>query len=316
MHSSIFSHGKLFLRCTAVLLVLLSYPATAEIDSTKQVFLDSLELTLRNDYRLCSGDSALRPLDELLKWKKTIDRICTDTTYPAIIRKFAAETGINPVDVRPCEIIRWYQDIEAQSMESTRLLELERKKAIAGYKDSIRLEKELRGTIRAPYDLKGIPFGLSQRCFITIAKRNGLPPLINEERIFRYDNFPFGIHRYKAAFHFNSDKRYWCYELESPTVVFDSLNAAARPQVDYLAAQLESATGRGPDHVYRVGQFDIVPGRLSICRMWNLDHAVAYVGLARTGNRFYAKTIVQAKDLSHIDRLGAPPSPLPKREGN
>ncbi len=279
-----------------VLVLSLLYAASfAEIDSVRQQFFDSLELSLRNDYRLCTADSSVRPLDDLLRWKKTIDQFCTDTAYPGIVRTFSRETGINPSDARPCEIIQWYQRSQVQARESAQLLARERELAVREHRDSLALVRELEQTTRNSYDLKGIPFGLSRTSFITIAKRNALPPLITDNPVYRCDNFPLGVHRFTAAFHFTTDNRYWCYELESPTVAFDSLNTGARPMVEYLSAQMESKTGNAPDHIYRVGQFDIVPGRLSIVTSWNLPDAVMYIGLARTGNRFYAKAIVQKR---------------------
>jgi hypothetical protein len=276
-------------------LSLLCAASFAEIDSVRQLFFDSLELSLRNDYRLCTADSSVRPLDDLLRWKKTIDQFCSDTAYPGIVRAFSRETGITPSDARPCEIIQWYQRGQAQARESVQLLAREREQAVREHRDSVALVRELEKTPRNNYDLKGIPFGLSRESFITIAKRNALPPLITDNPVYRCDNFPLGVHRFTAAFHFNTDNRYWCYELESPTVAFDSLNTGARPMVEYLSAQMESKTGSAPDHIYRVGQFDIVPGRLSIVTSWNLPDAVMYIGLARTGNRFYAKAIVQKR---------------------
>jgi hypothetical protein len=269
----------------------------AQEDTARKPFFDSLETVLRADYRLCTADSSLRSLSDILKWKRAIDSISESTDYPVIVRQFSEETGIRPADARPCEIVRWLLSVEKQVQESARFLEEEHSRAIQKYNDSLRLARELAGTVRAPYDLKAIPFGLSLAGFTTIAARNNLPPVEKEGMVVRCDQFPVGVMSFKAAFHFNRDERYWCYELESAAFGYDSLDTGARPMMDFLAARIEAATGKAPDHIYRVGQFDIVPGRLSICKYWNFDKAVAYVGLARTANRFYAKTIMQMKRL-------------------
>lgn len=283
------------LRLIVITIAVVSSAARAQVDSVRQRFFDSLEISLRHDYRLCTADSTIRPLDELLKWKQHIDHALTDSTYPSIVRKFTVETGINPADARPCEIIRWYRNETATTKATDRFLDKERKRAEQAHSDSLDLEKELQRNNRAVYDLKGVPFGLTRKSFIVITTRYGFPKMITEDAVNRCDGFPLGVHRFKAAFHFNHDDRYWCYELESATFNIDSLNTGARPMVAFLAAQMESKTGKVPDHIYRVGQFDIVPGRLSICRMWYLEKGIVYIGLARTGNRFYAKAIVQMK---------------------
>ena len=270
-------------------------PVSAQADTLRREFFDSLEIQLLADYRLCTSDSSARPLDFLLKWKKSIDIFSESDNYPSIVKKFTAETGMRPADARPCEIYRWFNMTASELRESSRLLDDQRTRDIQEYNDSVNLVHELAGSIRAPYDIKSIPFGLSARAFSSMAKRNGLPPLALEENIFRCDNFPVGVQSFKAAFHFNRDGRYWCYEFESETFGFDSLNTGARQMMDFLSAQMEMKTEKSPDHIYRVGQFDIVPGRLAICRLWNFDNAMVYVGLARAANRFYAKTIVQSK---------------------
>ena len=268
-----------------------------QIDTTEgRQFFTDLEKTLRTDYLLCTGDSAARTLDELIEWRRSIDSIIAGAEYPVIVRKFTEETGISAADARPCEIIRWMESVERQYDETSRFLAVERDNLLRRRNDSLYLLHELAGAQRAAYDLAAIPFGISRHSVVLLAQRGKLSPITGAKGTpVVCDSVPIGIMTFKAAFHFLKDDRYWCYDLESETCSIDSLDSWARPLMDYLAAHIETSTSRPPDHIYRVGLFDIVPGRLSICKLWNFESATAYAGFARVKNRFYAKAIVQSK---------------------
>ncbi len=267
---------------------------SAQTDSTKQEFFNDLEKNLRSDYLLCTGDSAARTLDELITWRRSIDSAIAAADYPMIVRKFTEETGIPAADARPCEVVRWMQKMEEQLRETSSFLTEARTRATQRRNDSLFLMKELESVKRASYDLAEIPFNLSQRAFRIMARRNRLS-ITDEGSVLRCDSVPLGMFAFKAAFHFSRDGRYWCYEIESPTCSPDSLDTWARPMMDYIAAFLETRSSVPPDHIYRIGQLDIVPGRLAICKLWSFHLATAYVGLARTKNRFYAKAIVRGQ---------------------
>jgi hypothetical protein len=281
--------------CILVFQFLVIFSAVAEIDSTHEEFLTELEATMRADYRLCTGDSSQPTLKELVTWHQSIESIISSPDYPVIVRKFSEETGISPADARPCEIVLWVREAERQAEETSRLLLTERKRLILEKKDSLYLTRELAGVKKALYDFAGIPFGLSKRSFLAMAKQNELAPVYEEGKIVRCDSAAIGIYTFKAAFHFNRHDRYWCYELESETCGADSIDLWARGLLEYMAGHIETSTQSEPDHIYRIGQFDIVPGRLAICKLWSFDRAAAYVGLSRSKNRYYAKTIVKSK---------------------
>ncbi|MBN1309685.1 MAG: hypothetical protein JXA18_17320 [Chitinispirillaceae bacterium] len=271
------------------------FPLNGQSDSSKQRFFSDLEKTLRSDYLLCTGDSADRSLDELMRWRREIDSVIAGDDYPVIVRTFTEETGIPAAAARPCEIVRWMQRTARQIRETAQFLSDERDSAIERHNDSLYLLHELAGVKSAAYDLATIPFGLSQRSVRILMRRGNMAPPAGNEAVLICDSLLLGIMAFKAAFHFSKEKHYWCYELESSSCSLDSLDTWARPMMDYLAAEIEKRTSRPPDHIYRIGRFDIVPGRLSICKLWNFQSATAYVGLARAKNRFYAKTIVQSK---------------------
>ena len=287
---SLFSVICLF--CTGMLT---ETPATDR--SVRKKYFDDLEATLRADYRLCTGDSSDLSLDDLMAWRRTIDSILTDSAYPTIITKFTRETGIRPSDARPCEVVNWMKREEEQIEASSRLLSDERTVLIKLHEDSLYLAHELEEIGKAVYDFLGVPFGLSKRGFLIRSRQQDFPKLLDNGRVLVCDSIRVGNMSFKAAFHFTGDNKYWCYEFESESCSIDSLDIRARALADYLGAYLETVSSHPPDHIYRIGMLDIIPGRLSICRFWNFPGATAYAGLARSGNRFYAKLIVRSRTV-------------------
>ncbi len=271
-------------------------PPCAGTDTTESHFFSDIENTIRSDYRLCTGDSTAVSIRELIEWRRSLDSIIESALYPEIVREFTRETGIAAADARPCEIIKWMKSKELERQETGRYLSDERRKLLEQYSDSVYLLHELAGVKRAAYDLASIPFGLSRRSVIILARRSNFSPDEGSESMpVVCSSVPLGMMSFKAAFHFTKDNRYWCYELESGTCGLDSLDSYARSMMDYLAAYMEKSTSQPPAHIYRVGMLDIVPGKLSICKLWDFESAVAYIGLAREKNRFYAKAIVKLK---------------------
>lgn len=258
-------------------------------------FFNELEESLRTDYLLCTGDSTIRSTKELLEWRNAIDSITKSDDYPTILRKYLEETGIHPSDARPCEIVQWMEHIEMEIRKTSALLERKRKQVLQQKRELLLLRKELVGLTPASYDIGSLPFGISRTGFELLYKNDSLPSYTVNRRVLYCDSMTLGDFTCKCAFHFNRDDRYWCYELESPTFGYDSLDSGARRFVDTMATYMKDKTNTPPGHIYRVGRFDIVPGRLANCQVWNFPSASVYIGLARIKNRFYAKTIVQQR---------------------
>jgi len=264
-----------------------------DAESADRFFLD-LEKSLLSDYRLCTGDSSELSLDDLLLWRQSVDSVTAEPDYPLMVRKFTEETGIAASAVRPCEIVRWMSELERRISETENFLALQRTKAENRHRDSLKLARELSALVAQPYDFGPFPFGLSQHGFMVLASQKEIPAQVDRPEIVRCGQVTINTVECASACHFSSDDRYWCYELESVDCALDSLEIGARRHARIIAADFENRVQRSPDHVYRVGRFDIVPGRLAICSLWNLPDATAYVGLARSGNRFYAKMIVKS----------------------
>lgn len=279
------------------LFFLLSGPdeTPAELDSAKIRFIDTLNLQMLEDYRLCTGDSAEVDVYDLLKWRESIDSVITSGNYGTIAKKYFEETGLSPANVRPCEIVGWMRGLERQMLEYSGVLDSSREMILKKREDSLYLARELAANPAAPYDLLRLPFGISRRAF-TISMRTRRAGVATEGKQFiRYDSVPYGVQAFRVAFHFSRDDKYESYEIESNSSHYDSLNTRIRPKMLYMATLFQTTVNTPPDHIYRVGQFDIVPGRLAICKLWNFPRAVAYFGLARNKTRFYAKAIVTRK---------------------
>jgi len=290
-HSTPFTHGTLHVTfCTLVLLICTGIQA--QLDSARQQALDGIIANLRSDYRLCTGDTSDISDNTLLHWHKNIDSIITGSDYGTIAKKYFQETGLSPANVRPCEIIRWMQDSERSLQEYSTILSEAKDTILQRRDDSLHLQAELAKNSRAAYDLLGIPFGISRRAFRIMMQTRKTGNAMETGTFIRYDSVPFGNYSYRVAFHFSNDGTYQSYEIESNTCDFDSLNTGARPRLNTIATEFEKMVNIPPDHIYRVGQFDIVPGRLAICRQWIFPAATAYFGLGRNGSRFYAKAIV------------------------
>lgn len=281
--------------CICLLATGKTLPASAQPDSAQRAFFLEQEKVLQDDYRLCSGDSTKRPTAHLLQWKKQIDSLTSSPDYPTIIRKFALETGLSPQDVRPCEVAIWLKKVAREIEESTTFLTEKRSAAIKRRHDSLFVAHELVTTTSALYDIKGIPFGISLRGFTLLAAQAGLNKLSSSARVLRYDSLQLGTLFVNAAFHFSKESHYWCYELESALFPSDSLDSQARSFCKRMTSQFIKIANREPDHIYRVGRYDIIPGRLAICKLWSFKEGTVYIGLARNSQHYYAKTIVQEK---------------------
>jgi hypothetical protein len=289
-------HKNFFFLPVFLVISVFTKTVTAELDSTRIVFLDSLETVLRSDYLRCTNDSSDLPTKELLSWRRSIDSVIARPDYPLVAKKYFLETGISPANARPCEIVQWLRTFEMQLQYYTDVLAEAKTQRIKERDDSLYLANQLSTATKATYDFLDIPFGISRRAFILIANARGLPKPVGQGGFLRFDSLMYGDLFFKIAFHFSKDNHYRCYEIESSSCSLDSLDLWARPIMLYMAAQFEIKISTPPDHLYRIGLFDIVPGRLAICKLWNFSDANAYFGLARTANRFYAKAIIQKKE--------------------
>ncbi len=260
------------------------------------LFFSELEKNILQEYLLCTGDS-LPSRKALLKWKSNINFLTESQDYPALVKKYAKETGINPIDALPCEIINWsIQQLRGKN-EAAEILEQSKRQILSKRADSLYLHQQLSKNPAKPYQFENIPFGITKKGFMlqTEQFRN----LTDDQNSVIVDSIILGSLVLKAAFHFDRNGLLSQYELESACAPLDSLDPWVRPQADSMAAFMQRKIGSVADHSYRVGRFDITQGRLAILKLWNLPEASVYAGLATSNYRYYAKLIVKSKPKSN-----------------
>ncbi len=266
-------------------------------EDTNSVFFSELEKNILQEYQLCTGDS-LPSRKTLLKWKSDINFLTESPDYPALLKKYAAETGIHPADVRPCEIINWSIKLLRDKNEASALLEQSKKNILSKRADSLYLQHQLLKNPAKPYQFEKIPFGISKKGFLMLlADQNR--HLTDKGNYIILDSIRLDTLLLTGAFHFDEKGSLSQYELESRSSSLDSLDPWIRPQANQLAAIMQQKIGTDADHSYRVGRFDITQGRLAILKFWNLADAAVYTGLATSNYRYYAKLIVRSKTKSN-----------------
>jgi hypothetical protein len=259
------------------------------------MFFDTLAARLLADYRLCTADSSEKSVPFLLEWRESVDSTLTQTDMKTITKKFTVETGIPATRARPCELVKWLQESGQREREHAELLAARRDSLIQEHNDSVLVAKEVAAEKREGYDINGAPFGISRHALLLLLRHSGTEYSLTPAGTLVIDSTSSGTPNFRIALHFNKEERYEWYELESASCGPDSLDIMARPLMECIASGIEARTSRPPDHIYRVGRFDIVPGRLAICKLWEFPDAFVYIGLARSGNRFYAKAIARQK---------------------
>jgi hypothetical protein len=100
---------------------------------------------------------------------------------------------------------------------------------------------------------------------------------------------------YTAALFFDTDGKYCKYELEGHNLPLDSLDSRVRPEAENLTKYFTKLSGSSPQHINRVGRFEITQGRLAIAALWITDTKKVYTGYSTYKYLYYAKAIVERK---------------------
>ncbi|HEX3020652.1 MAG TPA: hypothetical protein VHP36_10140 [Chitinispirillaceae bacterium] len=265
-------------------------------EDTAGIFYSELEKSILKEYQLCIGDS-LPTRKALIMWKSDINYLTESPDYPALLKKFAEETGIHPSDALPCEIINWSNQQRRDKNETASLLEQSKKSILSRRADSIYLKNELTKNPAKPYDFQTIPFGITKKGFLLLARQLKMN-LSDKDNYIIVDSTMIGSVIMKGAFYFNKNGLFTQYELESDAASLDSLDSWIRAQADSVGLFMQQKIGKDPNHAYRVGRFEITQGRLAILKFWNLPDAKIFTGLATNNYRYYAKLIVSSKRKS------------------
>ncbi|NLD98374.1 MAG: hypothetical protein GX640_00740 [Fibrobacter sp.] len=260
-------------------------------EDSSRVFYSNVELSIQQDYWLCTGDSIRLSRADLIKWKTGIDSITDSENFKMLVRSFSEETGLNPSDARPCEIIAWKKNRDKQKQEHDLIYKESERIHSQKKADSLFIIEELNGKVSRPFDFHEIPFGVSKRCVQLLGELKKIPFTETDDYL-QIDSVYIDGQKLRAAFFFDQNQKYCRYELESLSGPLDSLDWWIRPRADSIRTYFQKRIGSAPDHSYRTGRFDIVQGRLAITDLWNLKDASVYVGLATYKYRYYGKAVV------------------------
>lgn len=270
---------------------LIASTASATSDTLGLGFFSGLTDSLITEYHHCTKDTS-RSMRDILIWKKKIDAFSSSTDYPEILKSFLKETGLNPQDISPCDILQWKIEHDRRVEEIEKTLADQEIKNARERAESLFVENELKNVTSSKFDIFGIPFGITKKCFTLLTAKKELSALDDQGNYLILDSLRLGKKTFKAAFFLDTDGKYCRYELESSPLPLDSLDGAVRKEVEYLSTYLETIAGKAPDHLYRVGRFEIVQGRLALHSLWTLDNIKIYTGFSSFKYRYYAKAIV------------------------
>lgn len=279
----------------SVFILLAANAFAIEYEEQDSFFVD-LEKNLINEYRLCTGDERTTDLDSLIRWKKSITLRTEIPGYKKILKEFILHTGMVK-EVLPCQVLKWHLD----RMKYLRNREDSLNKALlkkSDYSvDSIRVHLELKNNPVSPFDFESIPFGLSKKVFKNVFTTRLSYPLIDKRSYLLVEHFPIKDTPFLVKFHFTRDKRYYKYEVEGYSFSGDSLNKVVRPQATLLKEIMEQKIGP-PDHIYRIGYFDIKSGILTPYAKWERETHSTVIGLSIKDIRYFTRETVTNKKIS------------------
>jgi hypothetical protein len=270
--------------------------------STDTLFFNGIEDELRADYKACTGDSTRLPLKKVILWKQSIDSITQLPEFTQILKQFYNDSSIAAGHHSPCEIARWYRTKmlvrkKSENIANTLIKNKNQKKA-----DSLLIKTELSKVHQSSCDYLKIPFGISKECVIVLLKDVGVTAFIDDTFLLHYNNPEDSVYN-TVAFYFDKNRRYYKYEIESVTASLDSLDTYIRPFAGTLALYYEQKIGQPAQQNNYIGRLDIVQGKLSISKIWELQNIEVCTGLATFNNRYYAKAIVTEKALKNSVKL-------------
>jgi len=276
--------------------------ATPTVDTTKSfdvLFMekygkgaaDSLVAIVKNDYLVCVGDPEKISRNQLFRWKSHIDSMVRDKGYPEKFKSFVKATGMKAHEVRPCEPIVFYEQLDRQIAEMDNIIAAQRAAKEKAHKDSMAIVTELKSHKSGNLDILGFPAGLSKNTLKKILDGNKVKSKLVQDYIMA-ESLIIDGQKVTAAFYFDANGRYNAYELETAAVKAAAIDTCARKWANELAASYEKKIGKPPAAVNRVNFQEIRQGRLSITCRWDTQRPKVLIGLATDDNLYYAKVMV------------------------
>jgi hypothetical protein len=252
---------------------------------------DSLVAIVKNDYLVCVGNPERISRAQLFRWKSHIDSMVRDKGYSEKFKSFVAATGMKAHEVRPCEPVVFYEQLDKQIAEMDNIISAQRAAKERAYKDSMTIASELKEHKGGHADILGIPAGISKSALKKILDRDKVKSKDVQDYILA-DSVIIEGRKLAVAFYFNAAERYSAYELETAAVKAAAVDTLVRKWADELAASYERKLGKPPVAVNRVGFQEIRQGRLSITTRWDKQSPKVLVGIGTDDNLYYAKVMV------------------------
>lgn len=255
---------------------------------------------LRAEYRYCTGDTTEPEIAQLIDWKTKMDDWTATAEYDSASRRFFETTGLRR-NVPPCEVYVWAQHrrqrLTAERQRNDSIL-TKRRRAVA---ESTRIARQLDRHPTSPCDFEDIPFGVSRIIFARYFPKKYPNKLVGERGRLTAGGIEWYGYPCSMAFYFGALGALFQYEIQSKSYPGKSLDTRVRPLADEFAEYFEERLGK-PDHVYRIGYFDIIQGRLSPYKVWSTESFKVIVGLGTYKYRYYAKAVVIHKELAAQER--------------
>jgi len=252
---------------------------------------DSLVSIVKNDYLVCVGDPERISRSQLFRWKSHIDSMVRDKGYAQKFQSFVTATGMKAHEVRPCEPIVFYEQLDRQITEMDNIISAQRAAKEKNHKDSMTIFHELKKHNANRVDILGFPAGISKTVLKMILDRDKVRSKIVQNYILA-DSLIIDGQKVAAAFYFDEHDRYNAYELETAAVKAAAVDTLVRKWVSELTTSYERKLGKPPVAVNRVNFQEIKQGRLSIVTRWDTHPPKVLIGLATDNNLYYAKVMV------------------------
>jgi len=252
---------------------------------------DSLVAIVKNDYLVCVGDPEKISRSQLFRWKSHIDSMVRDKGYLEKFNSFVKATGMKAHEVRPCEPIVFYEQLDKQIAEMDNIISAQRAAKEKNYKDSMAVVTGLKAQKKHNVDILGLPAGITKTVLKLILERNQIRSKTVQDYILA-DSLIIDGQKVAAAFYFDASDRYNAYELETAAVKAVAIDTLVRKWAAELTTSYERKMGKPPAAVNRVNFQEIRQGRLSIVSRWDKQVPKVLIGIATDDNLYYAKVMV------------------------
>jgi hypothetical protein len=270
--------------CLAVTLCALCAHATDEV--RERAFYDSVVAVYMHEYRECTGSMGSIDRAMLLEWKTKMDKLSQTQAYVELVREYRATVDSERKPL-PCKVLAWNEERKKAQMQSESAMV----QTLLAQDEANDARRDLDTLAKSPYDFGIFPFGVSKRLFLyTYKKTRNVEPAVMDS-IAYVNDIQWGERPFLTAFHFDRNERLFKYEIESPALASDKLNAVVRPDAEYLSQVFTKKFGE-PARRYTFGYFDIKSGVLSPYKTWDIKGYSVYVGISMENYRYYAKAVV------------------------